>query len=66
MAKMTKSQKKNMVKQISSKAFRLIESGTMTLADYDKINQACKHLIVSLCTYKRIYKYMFELIICIK
>jgi hypothetical protein len=42
MAKMTKSQKKNMVKQISSKAFRLIESGTMTLADYDKINQACK------------------------
>ena len=42
MPKMTKTQKRNMCKTIRAKAFKLIECGTMTLADYDKINQACK------------------------
>tara|TARA_R110002074_G_scaffold271611_2_gene443264 strand:- start:1176 stop:1325 length:150 start_codon:yes stop_codon:yes gene_type:complete len=45
MAKMTKTQQRNMVKSIQSKSFRLIESNTMTLTDYDKIAQACKRAL---------------------
>jgi hypothetical protein len=40
--RLTKTQKRNMVKAIRAKAFRLIECDSMTLADYDKIAQACK------------------------
>ena len=41
MAKPTKTQKRNMVKSIRAKAFKLIECNTMTLADFDKISSAC-------------------------
>jgi hypothetical protein len=42
MAKMTKAQKKRQLISIRAKAFTLIESDTITLADYDKIAQVCK------------------------
>jgi len=42
MAKMTKTQKKNLLTSIRSKAFRLIESDCISLADYDKISQVVK------------------------
>ena len=45
MAKLSKTQKKNMVKSIRGKAFKLIECGSITLADYDKIAQVCKRAL---------------------
>jgi len=41
MAKLTKAQKKNLLKSIRDKAFKLFHYDCITLADYDKIARVC-------------------------